>query len=112
MANDPLPIACDLNAFTIEERGRYREVAAAVQRDIREVRELPDGFALRLDPSASLLAGEFVLFERRCCPFFRIALEWEPAAGPLWLRLTGGDGVKQFVAARVREPSLAARCRC
>ncbi|MBI1813729.1 MAG: hypothetical protein HYR72_01990 [Deltaproteobacteria bacterium] len=112
MANESLPIACDLNAFTGDERVCYEALATAVRSGVREVRELADGFALRLDSSASQAAAEFVLFERRCCPFFRIALEWEPAAGPLWLRLTGGEGVKEFVAARVRDVNPSAQCRC
>jgi hypothetical protein len=41
--------------------------------------------------------AHFVEHERQCCPFYHFALEVEPNGGPLWLRLTGGAGVKQFM---------------
>jgi len=34
-----------------------------------------------------------------CCPFFDIDLRVEKEGGPLWLRLTGREGVKQFIKA-------------
>jgi hypothetical protein len=30
-------------------------------------------------------------------PFFNFGLEIEPNSGPLWLRLTGGEGVKEIL---------------
>jgi len=46
-------------------------------------------------------AVEFVANERLCCPFFGLAVEIEPEGGPLWLRLTGRDGVKPFIKAEI-----------
>ncbi len=39
--------------------------------------------------------------ERRCCPFLDLAIEKEPQDGPLWLRLTGPEGVKEFLKAEL-----------
>lgn len=41
--------------------------------------------------------------ERLCCPFFRFGLEIEPNSGPLWLRLTGSEGVKEILRSMLFE---------
>lgn len=35
--------------------------------------------------------------ERLCCPFLRFLVEVEPNSGPLWMRLTGREGAKEFL---------------
>ena len=39
----------------------------------------------------------WVGLERRCCSFFRFQLEFGGEAGPVTLRLTGREGVKDFI---------------
>lgn len=39
--------------------------------------------------------------ECRCCPFLGFTLELLPDDGPLTLRLTGPDGVREFLAAEL-----------
>ncbi len=92
-------LACDLDALTREERDRRSVLAARVTGRFEEVLETEDGYAARLDPEFVHDAFEWVLLERRCCPFLRLELGFEPAAGPLWLRFGGGPGVKEFLAA-------------
>ena len=95
--------ACDLTALSAEERKLHAATTEEVFAAVQEVRELSDGYALRLPgESATLLkAAAFIANERLCCPFFTFALEVEPEGGPLWLRLTGGDGIKQFIQAEL-----------
>lgn len=97
--NDPSPIACDLTAIEDDERAAHEEAAEAVFDAIDGLRELPDGYAFRLPPETRLVseAGTFISRERLCCPFFRFSLEVTPEHGPVWLKLTGRDGVKEFV---------------
>ena len=66
-----------------------------------ETRELPDGFEFKFaaDVKTYQLLAEWIAGERLCCPFFDIDLRSERENGPLWLRLTGRDGVKRFIAA-------------
>jgi glutamate/tyrosine decarboxylase-like PLP-dependent enzyme len=50
--------------------------------------------------------------ERLCCPFVNYTLEIEPNRGPFWLRMTGGEGVKEFLkmafeAANYFDPQVA-----
>jgi hypothetical protein len=67
---------------------------------VQESRELPDGYALRFPgdetEAARLLA--FIAEERACCPFFTVALVFEPQQDPLWLHLRGPAGTKEVVA--------------
>jgi hypothetical protein len=94
-------LACDLGALSSEERTRRSTVAARVSARFREVRETSDGYAARLDADAQLVqdALDWILLERRCCPFLRLELGFEPCPGPVWLRFGGGPGVKEFLAA-------------
>ncbi len=98
--SDTQPVlACDLDALSPEERTRRSIVAARVSARFREVRETPDGYAARLDPQLTQDALDWLLLERRCCPFLRLELRFEPAAGPVWLGFGGGPGVKEFLGA-------------
>ncbi len=40
--------------------------------------------------------------ERLCCPFFDLALRIDREGGPVWLRLTGRKGVKDFITTEFR----------
>lgn len=93
-----VPIACSLTEP--ERQAREQVLQREVFSGIQEVRELPDGYALRYPGDAAwldTLAG-FIRFERECCPFFTFELRCEPEQGPLWLHLRGPEGVKGFVA--------------
>ena len=66
---------------------------------VQEIKELPNGWAWRL-PSTSeilLLVAEDLNMERLCCPFVNYTLEIESNHGPFWLRMTGREGVKEFL---------------
>ena len=67
--------------------------------------ELPDGWAVKLPTSDDTLqlVARFIdndltyAKSRRCCPFFDFNLNVSHDAGPIWLRLTGRAGVKDFL---------------
>ena len=101
MTDVNLPIVCDLSAVAAEDRERLMAVVPDLFRAVAAVHALPDGYAFRFQaaPGRLLALAEFVEHERQCCPFYHFALEVEPAAGPLWLKLTGGEGVKEFLEA-------------
>ncbi len=97
------PIVCDLSALDAEQRARHQALAQELRAGALEVQELADGYAFRYSPEPSLFIrlAEFVTLERLCCPFLRLALEFEPERGPVWLRITGQEGVKQFLLAEL-----------
>jgi hypothetical protein len=101
MSDTQPALACDLGALSGDERARRSTLASRVSARFREVQEISDGYAVRLDPDPAILrdALDWLLLERRCCPFLRLDLSFEPSEGPVWVRFRGGPGVKEFLAA-------------
>ena len=100
--NHDLPIACDLAAINADLRSTHIESAKQLLNEgAQEVQELPDGFALRYAAEQYAQVTQFIANERLCCPFFTFVLEVTPASGPIWLRITGRDGVKDFLRAEL-----------
>lgn len=94
------PFACNRLALSPEQRHRHFEELSPELRSLKiGARELPDGFEFEFpaDVKTYQLLAEWVAGERVCCPFFDIDLRSEREGGPVWLRLTGRDGVKQFI---------------
>jgi len=95
------PFACDVSGLTSAERTRHFDQLGPQLRKLKTgARELSDGYEFRFPSDAKTFAmlSEWSEQERRCCPFFDISLRFEPEHGPLWLRLTGRPGTKQFIA--------------
>ena len=71
---------------------------------IEETRELSNGYEFRFAHGPDVLKrlAEFVSLEKLCCPFLRFEIEVEAENGPVWLRLTGREGVKEFIHEEVR----------
>jgi len=93
------PLVCHLDVFDAEQQQRYGSLRQQLAAAITRRTELPDGYALRFPAEADLLLtlAEFITLERLCCPFLNFRLEWEAEGGPIWLRLTGRDGVKDVL---------------
>jgi rhodanese-related sulfurtransferase len=93
-------IACNLNVFTPTERPRHQALIALLKAAIAEQTELPDGYGFRLSRETISLEqpAEWAALESKCCPFFDFQLELGPQPkADLWLRLRGGDRVKEFI---------------
>lgn len=102
----PLPdagLACDLNAFTPAQRDHHLAHAEALFGAVLELRELPDGYKVRTPAAPDMLAqlADFISHERLCCPFLSFDVEVAAYSGPIWLRITGAEGVKSLVAAEI-----------
>ena len=97
--NETPPLACDLTAIPTDVREEHVLTAPQLFAAAQEVQELPNGYAIRFlnEPGRFLGIAKFIENERLCCPFFNFGLEVEPNSGPLWLRLTGGEGVKEIL---------------
>jgi len=92
-------LACDLTAIPADVREDHVITAPQLFALAQEVVELNNGFSIRFANEAGrfMAIAKFIENERLCCPFFSFGLEVEPNSGPLWLRLTGGDGVKEIL---------------
>jgi hypothetical protein len=96
------PFACSAFALSPEVRKRhFEELAPALLKLTKRTRELPDGYEFEFpaDNKTYQLLTEWAFQERLCCPFFDIALRFDRENGPLWLRLTGRPGTKEFIKA-------------
>jgi hypothetical protein len=96
------PFAFNRLALSPEQRKRhFDEVGPKLLALRQDVRELDNGYEFEFpaDPQTVMLAAEWAAYERACCPFFDIDLRLEREGGPFWLRVTGRDGVKQFIRA-------------
>ena len=104
--NTPKPqegiaIACDLSALTDTQREQHLIGAVKLFAHVCEVRDLADGYTLRLpdEPGILSLIADFINHERLCCAFLRFVMEVE--RDTIWMKLSGGDGVKQFIAGAI-----------
>jgi hypothetical protein len=68
---------------------------------VQEQRELPNGYAFRLPPALLTTTAQWVSLERKCCPFFAFEIELSKHDGPLWLLITGSEGIKAFIRAEL-----------
>ena len=96
------PFACNALALSPDVRKRhFEELEPALLKLTKSRRELPDGYGFEFpaDNSTYQLLTEWAFQERLCCPFFDIDLHFDRESGPLWLRLTGRPGTKEFIKA-------------
>jgi len=93
------PFACNLKAFTPQERARHHGLSDRLMPAVQSARERSDGYALQVDARkiGFVDVAEWVDLERKCCPFFDFSLDLHGEDGALWLSLTGREGVKQFI---------------
>jgi hypothetical protein len=94
------PFACNRLALDSQARKRHFDELGPALRSMRKtVRELPDGYEFEFpsDPKSIAIVAEWAAAERLCCPFFNIDLRMEAEGGPVWLRVTGREGTKQFI---------------
>lgn len=91
------PYTCNIAVLTEEELTQYQELATTLRSSVQETKELKNGFAFRLPPDAIVSTTQWIAYERKCCPFFEFELEIAKDSGPVWLRITGDRGIKEFI---------------
>ena len=98
-SNSGLACQCKTDVFEAEQQERHQTIRQQIRVAVEKIQELPDGYALRFPMETALVMtlAEFISLERLCCSFFNFGLEVEAENGPLWLRLTGPSGVKEFL---------------
>jgi hypothetical protein len=92
-----LPVACRLAESDL--RARQGGVLEHMRGVAKEVKDLESGYAFRFAAEDGLLPelAEMIEQERKCCPFLKFKFLVEPAAGPIWLDITGPEGTKTFL---------------
>ena len=101
-------LTCNIDGIPLPERVRYGQLVEVLRRAIQKRRELPDGYAFRMDTKqiGTNHLAEWIELERKCCPFFRFEIRWTSQNGAVWLDLSGSKGVKELIPDELRMTSL------
>jgi hypothetical protein len=101
-----MAFVCNLKALTSSERAEHQQLTARLADAVRTTRDVAEGYAFAIDSTRFSFVdlARWSEFERRCCPFFDVQLEARRENGPMTLRLTGREGVKEFI--RVEFPDV------
>lgn len=103
-----LSLACNMDAIEESKRHQHGLLAAQLMFEaFQERQELPDGYAFRFAAADYPRLVEYIANERLCCPFFQFELDVEPQQGPVWLRIRGGQEVKEFLTAQFNQEQTA-----
>jgi hypothetical protein len=101
-------LACTPQQVPLELRPQWVSLAKETYAAVLEVKELKDGYAMRLPSDAETLVrtARYMSLDRLCCQFLRFEVSAEPGVGPLWLRLTGAPGAKEAIRAGLESTDL------
>lgn len=91
------PIACNLSAFSPDERRRYDALRSRIASAIQDVQSTDRGFRLRVDtviPPPEI--AEWIALERRCCPFMDVSVAIK-RDDTTWVELSGSRAVRDFL---------------
>lgn len=97
VGNKKMPMACIL---PIAEQAKRREIIINdLFKGVEEKRELRDGFSFRYPGTDEWISklSEFIVFERKCCPFLTFELLFASNSGPVHLHIRGSKGAKEFI---------------
>src|SRR5262249_46730143 len=87
---------CNLGVFTRDEHERHRALVGKFQAAVTATRELASGYSFEFGGQFKE-AGEWLDGVRRCCPTVDYHVDFASRGGPAVLRITGGDGAKEFI---------------
>lgn len=94
-------LACKLHSDELQKR--KETVLASLKGQVKEKKELGDGYAFKFDGSDKVIdeLTEFIKTERECCEFFTFGLSIAGDKNEAWLQLTGPDGAKDFITSEL-----------
>ena len=92
---------CNTKALTPEERARHKQLSEKLMAARKATVETDGGYEFQFSPQDATLAelADWVVNESKCCPFFDFHIDLENEGKLICLRLTGEEGVKQFMRA-------------
>jgi hypothetical protein len=100
--NSGVALACEAGAIPLADRPAHFALLDRLFGELSLGRVTsPGGYSYWFDPSALELIATFVKNERKCCPFLNFAIEVGAANAPVWLRLAGPEGTREFLDAEL-----------
>ncbi len=92
---------CNIKALTPDERAHHKQLGDKLMAARKEIVETAKGYEFQFSPENVTLAelADWVTVESKCCPFFDFHMDLENEGKLISLRLTGEEGIKQFIRA-------------
>lgn len=92
---------CSINALILAQRARHKELTETLIAKSSKVVETDQGCEFHYShPDVSLSElSEWVSAESKCCPLFDFHIDLQKQGQVLLLRLSGEQGIKQFIRA-------------
>ncbi len=106
---DILPVACTLNADSLEKRktGTLKMLFSKVL----EKETVSTGYRFRFQASDQLLLDmmDVIVKERHCCKFLNFDLKVPATEETVWLTISGPEGTRAFLEELLDLPTTQAR---
>ena len=95
---------CNIKALTAEERLHHKQLSEKLMAARKAIVETEKGYEFQFGPQDATLAelADWVVAESKCCPFFDFHIDLEKEGKLICLRLTGEEGIKQFIRTEFR----------
>ena len=92
---------CNIKALTPEERAHHKQLGDKLTAARKAIVETEKGYEFQFSPPDVTIAelADWVVEESKCCPFLDFHIDLENEGKLLCLRLTGEEGIKQFIRA-------------
>jgi hypothetical protein len=102
----PAKFFCNTAALNPTERAFHRHLTERLLASRIAVVEIPRGYEFQFSPTDISVAevADWVVAEEKCCPFFDFHIDLEKQGRLICLRLTGDEGIQQFIRSEFRVP--------
>ena len=90
---------CNIKALSYAERIKHMLLTGKLIMARKEIVETETGYEFQFSPSNVSVEdlAKWVVAESKCCPFFDFHIDLEKEGRLLCLRLTGEEGIKEFI---------------
>lgn len=97
---------CNSKALTADERAHHKQLGDKLTAARKAIVETEKGYEFQFSPPGVTIAelADWVVAESKCCPFFDFHIDLENEGKLICLRLTGAEGIKQFIRAEFSLP--------
>lgn len=98
--NADLPLACNMDVFTPEQRDAHIQTTMELVQGVQRVGAVENGYELQFPNETEFISriAAFISNERLCCPFLEFNLNIR-SSHPVSLSLTGPVGTQEFLRA-------------
>jgi hypothetical protein len=105
---EPAALVCNLSDKELVQRLQYLRGEIFSPNKVSDLIPLEAGYKYIYNQPVdfSLKLVEFINFERKCCPSFRFAIEFEPEEGPIALKIYGSEQIRDLLTSMIESSEL------